>query len=271
MFYRNKIYKMTQNNERNRDYVLCHPRNSTRENYLGSSSGSFRLDSGLRRNDNNSKDDSNRGFSLVELIVVMAIFTIITSITVFNYGKFSSNLIVTNLAYESALAVRQAQVYGISVKQTKASQNLGDKNFNASYGVWFSTADLQKFYLFADNEPINISGHNLRAVDASEDEENFGMNGSNTISNFCVTNSGGVRCSKDGEIDSMSIIFKRPEPNANIYGFLNSTQQYTGTKAEIMFTSGRGDKTARMTVTNTGQISVDSCNNIQGDPKECPK
>ena len=58
------------------------------------------------------------GFSLVELIVVMGIFTIMTSIVIFNYGRFSSNLIVTNLAYESALAVRQAQVYGISVKNT---------------------------------------------------------------------------------------------------------------------------------------------------------
>lgn len=68
----------------------------------------------------------------------------------------------------------------------------------------------------------------------------------------------------------MSIIFKRPEPNALIYGFLGGSQYGPASEAQIMFTSGRGDKTARMTVTNTGQISVDSCNNPAKNSNPCP-
>ena len=102
------------------------------------------------------------------------------------------------------------------------------------------------------------------------------MNGSNVIKYFCVTYSDGATkiCSGSG-LTNLSIIFKRPEPNAKIFGFSSPSALIDGggtektfSKAEIMFTSGRGDKIARITVTNTGQISVDSCN---APGKTCPE
>jgi prepilin-type N-terminal cleavage/methylation domain-containing protein len=251
------FFKSTQNKKQS-DYVLRRPR------YSGDPSPKFcRLDSGLRRN------DKNKAFSLVELMVVIGIFAIISGVVIFDYGRFSSNLIVTNLAYESALAVRQAQVYGISVKQTKAAQNTSGVDENASYGVWFSAGDMQNFYLFADN-PLIPGNANKFDIDNNEEEELFSMNGSNVISRFCVTPSGGgtAICNSSDSSDALSIIFKRPDPNAKIYGYFSSGNISEGSKAEIMFTSGRGDKEARMTVTSTGQISVDSCN---APGKECPK
>jgi len=201
---------------------------------------------------------TNAGFSLIELIVVMGIFTIITSVIMFNYGRFSSNLVVTNLAYEAALAVRQAQVYGISVKRT----NVDGSNFDAAYGVWFDKNDLQAFYLFAD-QPGTEARTNQFDVTLNETEESFGLNGSNIIDDFCVKESNGTKsCKSTGDIDSMSIVFKRPEPNAKIYGFPSiGVPIEFASQAEVIFTLGRGDKRARMTVTNTGQISIDSCNN----------
>lgn len=225
----------------------------------------------FRRKTQNINQKTEAGFSIVELLVVMAIFLVITSISVFNYGKFSSNLIVTNLAYEAALAVRQAQVYGISVKKGASGTN-----FNSAYGVWFakpSGADLnQSFYLFSDQD-----GDNKYTIDGgvSEIEETFTMNGSNIVDDFCVTGiESGIpvtKCSKTGGINSMAIIFKRPEPNAKIYAF-NGDTSVSGsfTEAQIIFTSGRGDKRARMTVTSTGQISIDSCNNPLNTPA-CPE
>jgi len=204
-----------------------------------------------------------RAFTLIELLVVIGIVGIMTSIIMYDYGKFSSNLVVTNLAYESALAVREAQVYGISVKQTKGSVGI-DTGFDASYGVSFAYnngADIQNFYLFADKD-VN----NKRRLDGTEDEESFGTNGSNKISKFCVTDSSNVNiCSGPAgqDLAGLSVIFKRPSTEALIYGIdsvgslVNYGLRYP--KAQIMFTSGRGDKTARMIVTNTGQISIDSC------------
>jgi prepilin-type N-terminal cleavage/methylation domain-containing protein len=216
------------------------------------------------------QNDRNRAFSLIELMVVIAIFAIISGVIMFNYGRFSSNMIVTNLAYEAALAVRQAQVYGISVKKTTEGAK-----FDASYGVWFSESDKQNFYLFSDKDGDKMYDKPLIVGDPDlELEESFGFNGSNIIKNFCVTNSVGTRtCSSvSSELQYLSIIFTRPDPEAKIYAF-NSASNRSGpySKAEIMFTMARGDKIARMTVTNTGQMSIDSCNDIIGDTKECPK
>lgn len=212
----------------------------------------------------------NKAFSLIELMVVIAIFAIISGVIMFNYGRFSSNMIVTNLAYESALAVRQAQVYGISVKKTTSGSD-----FNASYGVWFSESDKQNFYLFSDkvgetmhqyDKPANISDPDL------ELEESFGFNGSNIIKNFCVTPSVGpaICSSPSSQLQYLSIVFTRPDPEAKIYVFKGDKSTINGpfSQAEIMFTMARGDKIARMTVTNTGQISIDSCNSVG---KTCPE
>ena len=212
------------------------------------------------------KKEKEKGFSLVELIVVIGIFAVISGIVLFNYGRFSSNLVVTNLAYQAALAVREAQVYGISVKQTKT----GNK-FDASYGVWFNQSSNQNFYLFADK-----TKDGKRADGMSEDEEVFGMSGTNKISSFCVFQGSTSYCSnKSNGPSSISITFARPNPNAFIYGFnaanndiitgqsnLNNLTLFD--RAEIMLTSGQGDKIARMTVYNSGQISVDSCNSPRG-------
>ena len=114
-----------------------------------------------------------------------------------------------------------------------------------------------------------------RNTDTSEDEEAFSMNGSNLIKSFCVTPAvgGTATCSGGLGLQSLSIIFKRPDPNAKIYGFAVSggSDVLNGSKAEIMFTSGRGDKIARMTVTNTGQISVNSCPIDADAPNQCPE
>jgi prepilin-type N-terminal cleavage/methylation domain-containing protein len=219
------------------------------------------MDSPLQGNDRGGgcnsweSNDRNRAFSLVELMVTVSIFAIISGVVIYDYGKFSSNLVVTNLAYEAALAVREAQVYGISVKKT-----LSEGTFDSSYGVWFDLSDpalAQTFYLFADNTKNNLRDDN------TENEEVFGMNGSNIIKNFCVTKSGDpLPICSGGDQNQLSIMFTRPNPEAKIHIFKDDVEVGVGisfTKAEIMFTSGRGDKTARMTVTNTGQISVDSC------------
>lgn len=66
----------------------------------------------------------------------------------------------------------------------------------------------------------------------------------------------------------MSIIFIRPNPDAFIYGLGDWTN--TATQAEIQFSSDRGDKISRLTVTDTGQISIDTCNGNQTSNK-CQK
>lgn len=88
---------------------------------------------------------------MIELIVVISIFLILTSITIFNYGQFRSSLSIQNLADDISLVVRKAQGYATGV------QSLGD--FTGSFGVHFTanTAQLphyngynKQFILFFD-------------------------------------------------------------------------------------------------------------------------
>src|SRR3989344_4732921 len=75
-----------------------------------------------------------RGFTLVELIVVVAITTLISSIVVVGSSKFDGTILLTNLAYDVALSVREAQFAGLNVK---VFQSGGTSTFNAGYGITF--------------------------------------------------------------------------------------------------------------------------------------
>ena len=59
----------------------------------------------------------SRGFTLYELLISMAIIVLVAGIVIYNHKRFETDIEITNVAYRVALELRQAQVYGISVKQ----------------------------------------------------------------------------------------------------------------------------------------------------------
>ena len=58
---------------------------------------------------------TKRAFSLIELLVVLAIITLITSIVLINHSVFNGGVVLESLAYEIALITRQAQFFSINV------------------------------------------------------------------------------------------------------------------------------------------------------------
>ena len=56
------------------------------------------------------------GFTLIELIVSVAIFVFMTALVVAKYGNFNQSVLMTDLAYDIALTLRTAQTYGVSVQ-----------------------------------------------------------------------------------------------------------------------------------------------------------
>jgi len=73
-----------------------------------------------------------QGMTLIELMVVLAIFAIVTSTVLFDYSTYRSKLSLDNLATDIALSIRKAQTYAIGVSGADAS-------FANGYGVHFST------------------------------------------------------------------------------------------------------------------------------------
>src|SRR5258708_7247230 len=166
------------------------------------------------------KNNNQRGFTLFELLVSIGIFTMITTIVLIKNSEFKGNILVTNLAYQIALAVREAQVYGINV----ASYNTGtlDDPFSHAYGIHFDTTNIGStvpFILFAD---INDNYKYNSSTDYTK--ETFAVAVGNSIKRFCVyATSGNVYCS-DGSgsnptntsLTFLDLIFKRPDPSARI-------------------------------------------------------
>ena len=84
-------------------------------------------------------------------MVVVFIMMVISSIILWNNSKYSSDTIVTNVTYEIALEIRQAQQYGISVHniEGEVAGNLYPPTaFSFGYGVDFSGCWIKSDHFF---------------------------------------------------------------------------------------------------------------------------
>lgn len=93
-----------------------------------------------------------RGFTLVELLVVFFIMASILAVVIPGYLEYSTKLELQNLALDVALTVREAQSYGIGAKETFAGSN----DFNTPYGVYFNINSPSSFILFQDTNKDNF-------------------------------------------------------------------------------------------------------------------
>lgn len=191
------------------------------------------------------------GFTLVELMVTVSIVTVIMSVILFGYSSFNDNLTVSSATQEISLAIRQAQSYGLSVKEGTTA---GD--FSKAYGVSFSiaSAELTGYSIFIDSDG---DGKNDNATGSCTGEcvEKVALRNGVKISAICgailVSNS----CSTSAT--SIQITFVRPSPDAIIRlydaaGTMIGTTYYRG---QISLISVK-NKVGTITVEKTGQIYV---------------
>ena len=90
----------------------------------------------------------SKGFTLIELLVTLSLFVVLTTIVIFSQSKFNGSILLTNLAYDVALTVRQAQSYGVNVREVASDTSTG---FKHAYGVHFDIANDKEFILFSDS------------------------------------------------------------------------------------------------------------------------
>lgn len=77
--------------------------------------------------------------------MVLSIFGLLTAVVTYNYGAFNNQITLTNLAYEIAMQVREAQVYSLGVRGS-------NNTFDSRYGIYFK-AGSGSFISFIDKEP----------------------------------------------------------------------------------------------------------------------
>lgn len=190
-------------------------------------------------------------FTLIELLAVCAIMVLISTLLLANQGKFGGQVLLQNFAYDMALSIRQAQVYGISV------QSFGG-NFNRTYGVHFSAPPSTSYWLFADDKNSGVPG----IYDEGERLKNatYNITRQYVITDLCRLKKNSEQCGLEG----LDILFQRPEPDALISWYTGSSTHECPTAqagdcadgARIVVLSPRGE-TMSVKVTSSGQISVD--------------
>lgn len=212
----------------------------------------------------------NNGLTVVELLVVISIFLVITGVTIFNYGDFRSNVSLQNLTDDIALSVRKAQSFAIGARSPNTSGG-----FDNSFGIHFSL----------DGESIdslkgNIKSFLMFSISKSESDKKYVYNGSSSV---CGVNNSCVELFKITTADyikyivlnndinnpkssgSLDVVFTRPDPRAyfcyraNTSNSLESCLTPAPSSVMIVITNGlygEKEKTKNITIQNTGQIST---------------
>lgn len=190
-----------------------------------------------------------KGFTIIELMVSVAIFALMTAFLVAKYGNFNQSILLVNQAYDVALTIRNAQTYGLNVKSRPIPDPSGapsqySSDFTSGYGVHFDKTTgtpRTKMIFFAD-----IDGDKL--YDADEMLYTYTLRNGSYIYDIC---SGSIEqtctpvATPPGTFD---ILFKRPNPDTL---FADSNVRY----ALITLRSSSGGE-KKIAVRKTGQIAV---------------
>jgi prepilin-type N-terminal cleavage/methylation domain-containing protein len=202
-----------------------------------------------------------KGFSLMELLVVIALLIIILSVSLFNYDNFGKDVELENAVYSVALAVREAQVFGVNKALKEVETPVSSFGGDYGYGVYFnkqesesSNADYKKFLLYIDDESTNNKIFGGDACSGTgECYSQIYLTKGNYISSIKVKDSNG-NITPTGFVN---IYFKRPNPDATI--LTDGSTEYAS--AQITISSPGGTYSRCVKVGNAGDITISrDCN-----------
>ncbi len=197
---------------------------------------------------------NNLGFTFIEIITVISIFSIMAGVVLFNFSDFTDSVNIQNLIQDVALEFNLAQRSAI----TGLIQTDPNKQFIAGqppmYGVYFNQIDPSKFIYFLSpdgNTVLDYTGNPFTSCSQNNEcLDVITMNGGN-VSNIYIDNGTGESvCSAPCEL---SITFVRPFPDATIYA--NGVPVLSSARIEISSASGNFARSVR--VRASGQISVE--------------
>jgi prepilin-type N-terminal cleavage/methylation domain-containing protein len=185
--------------------------------------------------------NAQKGFTLIEMLVVIGVIVVVAGVMLANNTRFGGAVLLENFAYDVALQVRQAQVYGVSVVR------FGNGNYSAPYGVHFDRSSNTSYLFFADATTNGV-------YDPGELVKTTTMTRGFKIGALCATPASGNPPVEDCTMTNVDITYKRPEPDAYIAASGGvAAPPYTSARVQLI--SPRND-TMSVIIYNNGQISV---------------
>lgn len=205
------------------------------------------------------------GFTVVELMVVVAIVAVISGLSAYNYRSFETNISVKNLAQDIALSIRKAQGYTLGFKSVEPTM---PNEVVVGYGFHVDMDYPKNFVLFGDFKTLDPLVEANKAYDGNICEGIFNsgeecideieINTTDEIEAICLNDSD---CIFEGSLD---IVFNRPNQDAYFtYTDINSSRMVVDpatnfpiSHASISVVSVEGLRRF-ITVWNTGVIGVE--------------
>jgi prepilin-type N-terminal cleavage/methylation domain-containing protein len=224
----------------------------------------------LRKVKTNRKD----GFTLIELLVAMSVFLVITALTLANYPKFNSQTAIAGLAQQVAISIREAQVYGVAVKNSSSTASAAAINVYPAYGIFFASPIANTTYggetsysVFFDRTTSTGPGPYFRPLgddyftDSAELVETVRIQNGNKIINICGVKVGENTCT---DATAVNIVFRRPNPDAIIkivtdpvtWPFTSPTL-YECSRVDITLQSRDNSTTKKVQVYASGQVNIE--------------
>lgn len=198
-----------------------------------------------------------KGFTLIEMIVVIAIIAVVSTLVLFNSTKLNSAILVSNTAYEIGLIVRESQVAGLGVKAS------GDGQFASSHGVHFDIATPNTIIMFADK---NRNGMYDQFSNEMTQEYAINNSRSGSILGFCkesdlsVTGITRNSCTNVNTQSTLDIVFTRPNPEA----FFKTRSLVSGASvvehigAVVINVGFAGDICRSVNIEKTGAVEINA-------------
>ena len=234
----------------------------------------------------NKKPSTNRGFTIIEMIVVISIFAIMAGLVLFRYRDYESELNLEATAQDIALAIQQAQNYAVSGRYPtltllqQQTPNLIPTDWRPSYGVYFDAAYPKQFAFFFDALSVQPGDTGYLSLGTAgrgylTDPSPFGIGscasaGMECINTTTITNDVSIsmictgdasNCIPANASTNMSIVFTRPFPNAStVVAMPGGTGNVINNDVRIRLTSDNTGKIRDVVITPLGQIRVEAIN-----------
>jgi prepilin-type N-terminal cleavage/methylation domain-containing protein len=210
---------------------------------------------------------AQRGFTLMEMMVVLGIIVTITAISSIGQSTFNRSIVLTDTAYSLAFSVRQAQTFGISSRRAADVSNPG-------YGIYFSRSNLNSYVLFADTTEVRgVASGCIKGTpgkpdykpgncwyDAGSDAviSTSNFNRGFRILRFCGKSGVTTICSDTGgnPLARLDVVYARPNTSTTISGELQSGALVSFTCSEVTIADSTGTATRKVRISSLGEVSI---------------
>ncbi len=193
------------------------------------------------------------GFTIIEMVVSLAIFAFMTAFLLAKYGTFNQSVLLTDLAYDTAITIRNAQASALNVQGVASSTNPSSLIFTNAYGVHFGgSIPVNQFLYFVNSSPngsnpIMVYGAGTTVLTL------YTMKAGDTISGICTQSEN--PCLAAHMATSLDVAFLRPNPDAIITAYSAANGTTTPAYAQVTIQANDGS-TRIVAVRSTGEISV---------------